>query len=1808
MKKKNRLTNGLLAVLLMALLITGVTSIDDALAQDFTPDTQETVFDEDIIEYSEKTRVDEADAFDRLDLAEEPEDNVEATTPTHEEILEILKEHEDHVVQGDIENDEDFFMELDGPRLPIKRGETLQDELDAISGLPDDLRQDLEEEIRAKYSTPRFRLFSAAPQARAARNVTRSELTYDIISSAISGDNLVLKGYALPPGTQNLYGSKTHRITIILRNASSGQEHRYATNLGTKDMSKLMSYNGYRNCTDSEYNSETCNYIFKNVDFTTSINLKALNPNVNYDMFLEMETFAHQASNSKYNLHYRIPVYHQQAKPLTGTLSDGRKVEYHSDFKNTQMYTTSPYLIARQGPSKTSSGWDHTQACGPNGKVAYLEQGAARGTFKTIYEVRNVDDVNWYKLRWSYSRCAGGTGGTDETITRVRNRLKEGTTNYLWSTSPFMTFAGQPLRISSITPATAQESHVGTDGKVFYNGPIESRWFGEKWAFTKRSIADYEFQKTSGHASSGTFDNGSNKHVRTVFNYTPKNGDVRIVKQDETGKPVAGVVFEVSYYSDFRAGQTWKYTTDSAGTILSKNWKPQTIYYREVSVPSPLIINSGTKSTTIKSNQTVGITVKNPIAKGSITINKVDEYGTALANVKFRIKNSAGATVKDVLTNSNGQAVLGDLALGRYTIEEMDVKAHYIKPDVVTVDLNYSNQSTPVVVSTQKVVNRFKPVATIGVNKLRVNTQAQNKGLIVEAWLDKDVHYDWNLNQFRNARVTITLEDYNTGSRIDSQTYTIEAMPTFMQFNVPASLLKKGDKKDFRVTLEVAQKNQVTIGTKRSLAIDGYTAEELTYPISALNGATINESKVVRTERTFGKPIEYFYEHHILRVPEIEALRTGSALTYGVNATYKNDLQPGVQKYYDMVLTAQGDILEANGPEYTLENNLYPSGKPNGTQADKEKFGDSTSGMKTKLNRVGDRYAPVQLYAKKDVASRIITQSEFDKLSSKDQATYRKVEGDLVTSLWDADIKIHHGLDVLVKPMGVHNIGFNISNKIDTYAFLYGHFENANTSQTIADDKVIVSPITNFDGNNDGLPDIWEDGKVPDNWGVALARSNKVLTETEREFFGYDDIVYRFYAVFDTDGGDSPAIPAQTVINGAKVSAPTNPTKEGYTFTGWSPSIDTPVTDDMVFVAQWKLNTYTISFDSDGGNAIPSQVVEHGSTPVVPTPPTKTGYTFAGWSPAVNTPVIGARTHKALWTANKYTVSFDSAGGSAVGSQSVDYSKLPTTPANPTRTGYTFAGWSPALNTPVTAHRTHTAKWTVNKYTVTFNSNGGSAVASQSVEYGKTPVTPTSPTRAGYRFTGWSPAVNTAVSGNRTHTAQWIKQAEIIHMLGSVGAEGATSGDYGFGASEDFTLVGGQKYYHETSGYVNAQAKKDGKILASYLYDLNWNWSSINKIDKQGASTADRAWSGANFTAPKSQTYRVNNYMFASGGSRTGRVTVSSNQLYLHADNAVGKGTTYIWKPIDVGSKYTLPQPQMSRTGKTFGGWLFSQDGKVYQPGATVTITGTDKIRFSAVWNNITYTASFNTAGTSQASASANPANQTVIHGQKVKAPANPTRKGHTFAGWSPAITTPITGNTKFTAKWNAHTYGEKFMPTKVANLQHGLKLSLHTTEYYLGNHMTYVAGELTIGNANQGARRSGTAYFSLNENGKVRTGSKAYVTGAGQGNGYYRNLAWLRADINNPKGTAWYMQGSITSSSNIGSGTTPRAAMMNMGLRPFDPKLHEAMSVVEDLIPKEGLVWEEIDTPEIHEEYQNYRHSQIEQGLVPQEYLPPQE
>ena len=164
---------------------------------------------------------------------------------------------------------------------------------------------------------------------------------------------------------------------------------------------------------------------------------------------------------------------------------------------------------------------------------------------------------------------------------------------------------------------------------------------------------------------------------------------------------------------------------------------------------------------------------------------------------------------------------------------------------------------------------------------------------------------------------------------------------------------------------------------------------------------------------------------------------------------------------------------------------------------------------------------------------------------------------------------------------------------------------------------------------------------------------------------------------------------------------------------------------------------------------------------------TRTGHTQVGWATVDGGEKVysfddvytknEALTLYPVWNTNKYTITFDTAGGSEIASITQNYCTAITAPADPTREGYTFIGWDRDIPEIMLAENiTVTAQWEINRYTITFDTAGGSEIAPITQDYGTAITAPADPTREGYTFIGWDRDIPvTMPAENMTLKARW---------------------------------------------------------------------------------------------------------------------------------------------------------------------------------------------------------------------------------------------------------------------------------------------------------------------------------------------------------------------------------------------------------------------------------------------------------------------
>ena len=254
-----------------------------------------------------------------------------------------------------------------------------------------------------------------------------------------------------------------------------------------------------------------------------------------------------------------------------------------------------------------------------------------------------------------------------------------------------------------------------------------------------------------------------------------------------------------------------------------------------------------------------------------------------------------------------------------------------------------------------------------------------------------------------------------------------------------------------------------------------------------------------------------------------------------------------------------------------------------------------------------------------------------------------------------------------------------------------------------------------------------------------------------------------FTITFETNGGTSISSIARNTDQ--TLNLPTNPTRVGYTFAGWftnagltssfSASVMPP--NDVTLYAKWSIITFNISYNLNGGtnNVANPSFVTIESPLITLGDPTKAGYRFLGWyttsdfsgSPITVIPAGAQQTYTlyAQWTALSFTITFETNGGTSISSIARNTDQTLNLPTNPTRVGYTFAGWftNAGLTSSFSASVmppndvTLYAKWVINSHSLTWVVDG--RVYTSAVQFAESieDLLPT-PTKYQHEFLGWA--------------------------------------------------------------------------------------------------------------------------------------------------------------------------------------------------------------------------------------------------------------------------------------------------------------------------------------------------------------------------------------------------------------------------------------------------------------------------------------
>ena len=375
------------------------------------------------------------------------------------------------------------------------------------------------------------------------------------------------------------------------------------------------------------------------------------------------------------------------------------------------------------------------------------------------------------------------------------------------------------------------------------------------------------------------------------------------------------------------------------------------------------------------------------------------------------------------------------------------------------------------------------------------------------------------------------------------------------------------------------------------------------------------------------------------------------------------------------------------------------------------------------------------------------------------------------------------------------------------------------------------------------------------------------------------------------------------------------------------------------------------------GGTYATQIVQAGEKAIEPDVPSRQGYQFTDWylddtKYDFDTAVTGDMTLTAKWTANSYTIAFDTNGGSDIDPITQDYGTQITAPANPTREGYTFIGWDKAIPATMPAgDMTITAQWRINQYTITFDTDGGSEIAPITQDYGTAITAPADPTREGYTFIGWDKEIPTTMPAeNITLKAKW---KDIEKPTGEIIID--TNKWHSFLNKLTLGL-----FFKDTQTVTINASDNSGTVFVSYLVtDRDLSEAELQSLVFSGydepfliepngeyivyAMLVDES---LNITYLRSDRITLDNIRPVIGGIENGKTyceaqTVTIDEKYIDTVTVNGTKVTldengsFVLSPADGGQRIVVTDKagntaEMTVTvngGHTFGEWVSNGDG-----------------------------------------------------------------------------------------------------------------------------------------------------------------------------------------------------------------------------------------------------------------------------------------
>ncbi|MTR34297.1 hypothetical protein GMD62_18365, partial [Pseudoflavonifractor sp. BIOML-A14] len=531
----------------------------------------------------------------------------------------------------------------------------------------------------------------------------------------------------------------------------------------------------------------------------------------------------------------------------------------------------------------------------------------------------------------------------------------------------------------------------------------------------------------------------------------------------------------------------------------------------------------------------------------------------------------------------------------------------------------------------------------------------------------------------------------------------------------------------------------------------------------------------------------------------------------------------------------------------------------------------------------------------------------------------------------------------------------------------------------------------------DKLPILSRSGYSFDGWftlqnGGTEVKSTDVVAITANTTLYAHWTLGGYSLICHLDGGSvSQANPTSYTVE-TETFTLNNPTKEGYTFIGWSGTGLTGAANQSVTVAKgstgnreytahWKINAYTITFDTAGGSAVAPITQDYGTSVTAPAAPSLTGHTFVKWDPEIPAAMPAENmVCVARWSVNLHTVTYLVDGVEYKVIADVGYGTSLSPLDAPVKTGYTFSGWTGLPEKMPDNDITVTGAFAANHYQVSFHANGGAGdMEPQRFVYDVEQSLATAAfTRTGYTFAGWNTAADgkgsayagdaavtnltSAADGTVTLYAQWTPNTYQVRL----DANGGTV------TPAELTVT-----------YDGTYAPLPTPTLIGYTF-AGWFEGDVQITDETKVAITSPQTLTARWNAVGDTPYTVNHYL----------------------QNVEGSGYT-----LDVSESRTgATGSSVQATLKNYTGFTYSASAST----AAGTVTGDGSLVLSLYYDRNLYNVTWSVAGEETT--------QSYRYGAKPQPPETDRPADlngrYTFTGWDKDIT-DVSGDAAYTARYS---------------------------------------------------------------------------------------------------------------------------------------------------------------------------------------------